>query len=62
MREILISPASVALSIGGFLLFLLLVLLDNRAEKRRRQRKQRLQDELQRIYQKGGAQHEVTGS
>ena len=48
MREILTSTPSVVLAITGFVVCLVLVLLDRRAEARQRERQQRLQEELAR--------------
>ena len=48
MREIITSTPSVAVAITGFVVCLVLVLLDKRAEARQRERQQRLQEELAR--------------
>lgn len=48
MREIITSTPSVVVAITGFVVCLVLVLLDRRAEAQQRERQQRLREELRR--------------
>ena len=53
MREILTSTPSVVVAITGFVVCLVLVLLDRWAEVKQRDRQQRLREELERITREG---------